>query len=135
VLPGRGLFDELITNAEQSYRLWRVVVYVHENLVDEKTTLSFRDRGKKNLQFTWNIPLSLLPSALRLLRAAVFSPLSRPAMHIPTEKQVTYMDIQYFKLLKYIMAHKDPALEALVTTNIMHSYLSLFPHILHVHPQ
>jgi hypothetical protein len=24
------------------------------------------------------------------------------------------MDIQYFKLLKYIIAHKDPALEALI---------------------
>jgi hypothetical protein len=26
VLPGRGLCDELITRAEESYRLWRVVV-------------------------------------------------------------------------------------------------------------
>jgi hypothetical protein len=36
VLPGRGLCDELITCPEQSYRLWRVVVCGHENLVDEK---------------------------------------------------------------------------------------------------
>jgi len=26
VLSGRGLFDELITRPEESYRLWRVVV-------------------------------------------------------------------------------------------------------------
>jgi len=27
VLSGRGLWDELITRIEDSYRLWRVVVY------------------------------------------------------------------------------------------------------------
>jgi hypothetical protein len=47
VLAGRGLCDELITNAEQSYRLWRVVLYVHENLVDKKTMLSCKAREKK----------------------------------------------------------------------------------------
>jgi hypothetical protein len=36
VLSGRGLCDELITRPEESsYRLWRVVVFDHENLVDE----------------------------------------------------------------------------------------------------
>jgi hypothetical protein len=36
VLSGRGLCDELITRTEESYRLWRVVVCDHENLVDEE---------------------------------------------------------------------------------------------------
>jgi len=30
VLSGRGLCDGLITRPEESYRLWRVVVYDHE---------------------------------------------------------------------------------------------------------
>jgi hypothetical protein len=30
VLSGRGLCDELITRPEESYRLWRVVVYDQE---------------------------------------------------------------------------------------------------------
>jgi len=30
VLSGRGLCDGLITRSEESYRLWRVVVYDHE---------------------------------------------------------------------------------------------------------
>jgi hypothetical protein len=33
VLAGRVLCDELITRSEDSYRLWRVVVCEHENLV------------------------------------------------------------------------------------------------------
>jgi hypothetical protein len=36
VLSGRGLCDEVITRPEESYWLWRVVVYDHENLVDEE---------------------------------------------------------------------------------------------------
>jgi hypothetical protein len=36
MFPGRGLCDELITRPEESYRLWRVVVCDHENLVDEE---------------------------------------------------------------------------------------------------
>jgi len=38
VLSGRGLFDELITRAEESYRLWCVVVCDLEetNLVNEE---------------------------------------------------------------------------------------------------
>jgi hypothetical protein len=36
VLSGRGLWDELITRPEESYRLWRVVVFDHENLVVEE---------------------------------------------------------------------------------------------------
>jgi hypothetical protein len=36
VLSGRDLCDELITRSEESYRLWRVVVCDHTNLVDEE---------------------------------------------------------------------------------------------------
>jgi hypothetical protein len=38
VLPGRGLYDELITRPEESYRLWCVVVCDVEkaNLVNEE---------------------------------------------------------------------------------------------------
>jgi hypothetical protein len=36
VLTGRGLCGELITRPAESYRLWRVVVCDHENLVDEE---------------------------------------------------------------------------------------------------
>jgi hypothetical protein len=36
VLSGKDLSDKLITRPEESYRLWRVVVCDHENLVDEE---------------------------------------------------------------------------------------------------
>jgi hypothetical protein len=36
VLSGRGLCDEMITRSEEFYRLWRVVVCNHENLIDEE---------------------------------------------------------------------------------------------------
>jgi len=36
VLSGRGLWDELITRPEESYRLWCVVVCDLENLMSEK---------------------------------------------------------------------------------------------------
>jgi hypothetical protein len=36
VLSGRGLCDEVITRPEESYRLWRVAVCDHENLVNEQ---------------------------------------------------------------------------------------------------
>jgi len=36
VLSGRGLYDELITRPEESYRLWCAVVYYLENLVNEE---------------------------------------------------------------------------------------------------
>jgi hypothetical protein len=36
VLSGRGLCDGLITRAEGTYRLWRVVVRSHKNFVDEE---------------------------------------------------------------------------------------------------
>jgi hypothetical protein len=36
VLSGRGLYDELITRPEESYRPGRVVVCDHENFVDEE---------------------------------------------------------------------------------------------------
>jgi hypothetical protein len=35
VLSGRGLCDELITRPEESYQLWRVVVWLR-NLADEE---------------------------------------------------------------------------------------------------
>jgi hypothetical protein len=35
-LSGSGLCDELITRPEESYRLWRVIVCDHENLVDQE---------------------------------------------------------------------------------------------------
>jgi len=36
VLSGRGLCDELITRLEELYRLWCVIVYDLENLVNEE---------------------------------------------------------------------------------------------------
>jgi hypothetical protein len=50
---GRGLCDELITHPEESYRLWRVVVCDHENLVDEEAIFraglqSQRDRDRNS---------------------------------------------------------------------------------------
>jgi hypothetical protein len=36
VLSGRDLCDELITVPEEFYRLWRVVVCDHENILDEE---------------------------------------------------------------------------------------------------
>jgi hypothetical protein len=36
VLSGRGLCDELITRPEESYRLWRVVVWDQETSCDEE---------------------------------------------------------------------------------------------------
>jgi hypothetical protein len=36
VLSGRGLYDELITGPEESYRMWCVVEYDLENLVNEE---------------------------------------------------------------------------------------------------
>jgi hypothetical protein len=36
VLSDRGLCDELITWPQESYRLWRVVVCDHENLLDDE---------------------------------------------------------------------------------------------------
>ena len=36
MLSGRGLYDELITRPEESYRLWCVVVCDLENLMNEE---------------------------------------------------------------------------------------------------
>jgi hypothetical protein len=49
VLSGTGLCDELITRPEKSYRLWRVVVCDHENLVDEEaiSRAGLQNQGKK----------------------------------------------------------------------------------------
>jgi len=50
VLSGRGLCDELITRPEESYRLWCVVVYDRENLVNEEAmTRVGSQRHKKKL--------------------------------------------------------------------------------------
>jgi hypothetical protein len=54
VLLGRGLCDELITCAEESYRLWCVVVCELENLKNEEAMTRFgsqRHSKKKNLSF------------------------------------------------------------------------------------
>jgi len=40
VLSGRGLCDELITPAEESYRLWCVVVCDLENLKNEEEAMT-----------------------------------------------------------------------------------------------
>jgi hypothetical protein len=39
VLSGRGLWDQLITRPEESYRLWCVVVCDLENLVNEEAMI------------------------------------------------------------------------------------------------
>jgi len=51
VLSGRGLCDELITRPEESYRLWCVIVYDLENLVNEEAMTCVglqRHKKKKN---------------------------------------------------------------------------------------
>ena len=49
VLSGRGLYDELITRPEESYRLWCVVVCDLENLKNEEamTRVGLQHRSKK----------------------------------------------------------------------------------------
>jgi hypothetical protein len=47
VLSGKGLCDELITRSEGSYRLWRVVVCDHENLVDEEAIARARLQSQR----------------------------------------------------------------------------------------
>jgi len=52
VLWGRGLYDELITRPEESYRLWCVIVCDLENLVNEEAmTRVGSQRHRKNNQF------------------------------------------------------------------------------------
>jgi hypothetical protein len=43
--------DELITRPEESYRMWRVVVCDHENLVDEEAIAraGLQSQRKKNI--------------------------------------------------------------------------------------
>ena len=53
MLSGRGLCDELITRAEESYRPWCVVVCDLENLKNEEAMTrveSQRHRKKNSLQ-------------------------------------------------------------------------------------
>jgi len=55
VLPGRGLWDELITRPEESYRLSYVVVCDLENLVNEKamTRVGSQRHSKKKVFVYW----------------------------------------------------------------------------------
>jgi hypothetical protein len=59
VLSGRGLCDELITSPEESYRLWRVVVCDHENLVDEGAIARAGLQSQKKKPFEVYIPHAL----------------------------------------------------------------------------
>jgi hypothetical protein len=57
VLSGKGLCDELIARPEESFRLWRVVLCDHENLMDEKATAraglqSQKKKISKNYMFS-----------------------------------------------------------------------------------
>jgi len=51
VLSGRGLYDELITRSEESYRLWCVVVCDLENLMNGEamTRVGSQHHSKKKL--------------------------------------------------------------------------------------
>ena len=53
MLSGRGLYDELITRPEESYRLWCVVVCDLENLENEEamTRVGSQRQIKKKLIF------------------------------------------------------------------------------------
>ena len=51
VLSGRGLCDGLITRPEESYRLWCVVVYDLEKLVNEEDLAAGRAVGPKEKKF------------------------------------------------------------------------------------
>jgi hypothetical protein len=56
VLSVRGLCDELITLPEESYRLWCVVVYDLENLMNEEAMIrvgSQRHRKKIFFKYKW----------------------------------------------------------------------------------
>jgi len=48
VLSGRGLCDGLITRQEESYRLWRVVVYDHETSNNEEAKARYRAVENRN---------------------------------------------------------------------------------------
>jgi hypothetical protein len=50
VLSGRGLCDQLITRAEESYRLWRVVC-VHETSCDEEVIAHAGLQCQRNKQW------------------------------------------------------------------------------------
>jgi len=47
VLSGRGLWDELITRPEESYRLWCVVVCDPENLKNEEVMTRVGSQGHR----------------------------------------------------------------------------------------
>jgi len=48
VLSGRGLYDDLITCPEESYRPWRAVVSDPENLMNKETMAHLRGYRTKN---------------------------------------------------------------------------------------
>jgi hypothetical protein len=49
VLSGRGLCDELITRPEESYRMWRVVVFDLENLKNEEAMTRVGSQRQENV--------------------------------------------------------------------------------------
>jgi len=55
VLSGRGICDELITHAEESYRMWCVVVCDLENLKNEEamTRVGSQRHSKKKLNLMY----------------------------------------------------------------------------------
>jgi hypothetical protein len=61
VLSGRGLWDELITRPEESYRLWCVVLCDLENIKNEEamTRAGLQRHKKKYSVFVFHIIFSL----------------------------------------------------------------------------
>jgi hypothetical protein len=71
VLSGRGLYDELITRPEESYRLWCVVVCDLENLKNEEamTRVGSQRHRRKTYAFKlnfWSKSFDYLPLWLTL---------------------------------------------------------------------
>jgi hypothetical protein len=61
VLSGRGLWDELITRPEESYRLWRVVVYDQETSWTRGPYPALGCRTRENNNNNNNINSGILP--------------------------------------------------------------------------
>jgi hypothetical protein len=72
VLSGRGLCDELITRPEESYRLWRVVVCDHINLVDEEAISRAGLQSQKKKCIFLYINVSLTKAILSLKHVGGF---------------------------------------------------------------
>jgi hypothetical protein len=69
----RGLFDELITRPEESYRLWCVVVCDLENLKNEEATtrVGLQRHNKKVVVLVVVVGVIVIISVLILAEAAV----------------------------------------------------------------